>query len=107
MGRREEKGRAVARYLTGRTGIPFIRWEQGRNIDAPYPYKITLVTEAKIEGFREALNTPRSGLNIVVRYDGFIDNIDNAWVGMSLQDFVYLLQAHYESNKDRIANKEG
>lgn len=104
MGRRSDKGRAIARYLTGRTGVPFIRWENN-GIAAPYPYVIHAITDMKIERFREALNKPTQGLNIVVRYDGLINDLNDAWVGMRLDDFVVLMQAHYESIQDRIKER--
>jgi hypothetical protein len=106
MGRREEKGRAVARYILGQTGIPFVSWVKGENIEAPFPYRFNLITAASVQRFAEAMKKNVTGLNIVIRYDGFIDDIEQAWVAMPLRDAIVLLKAHHDTIQDRI-NTEG
>lgn len=103
MGFRDEKGKAIARYILGHTGIPTLAWTRGGNMEAPPPYRIRVVTDRSLDRFRLTLEERTSGrLNIVVRYDGDIPELEDAWVGMRLSDFVQLLQAHYEANRDRV-----
>jgi len=103
MGRREEKGRAVARYILGHSGIPSVSWEKGQNIEAPPPYRFHVTTSRSLDLFKRALEERIVGrINIVIRYDGDIPELEDAWVGMRLSEFVPLLQAHYEANRDRV-----
>ena len=103
MGLRADKGRAIVRYLLGHTGIPALRWTPN-GVESPPPYNITILTAARMEDWRIAMNArPKSGINIVVRYDGYVDGLENAWVGMRLSEFVPLLKLHYDDNQDRVA----
>jgi len=101
---RNEKGRALSRFLTGRTGIPMLSWDYMESrIDAPPPYRIDVTTSAKIEHFRKLLmDKPGTSTHMVIRFDKFIPGIEGAWVGMRLADFTPLLTAHYQTISDRI-----
>lgn len=101
MGRRSDKGRRVTRYLTGHTGIPLLRYDGLTNtIEAPAPYSISLITDAKWWRFGErvAATNDQPGIPFVIRYDGYIDDIDNAIVGCNLRAFTQLLTKHYEGS---------
>jgi hypothetical protein len=104
MGVRNDKGRAVTRYLTGSTGIPMLSWNADNNtISAPPPYKITLTTSRKLENWHDILRREQTGgLHVAIRYDNSQPAVDHAWVGLSLKDFTVLLTAHYESIRDRV-----
>jgi hypothetical protein len=100
MGVRRDKGKAVTRYLTGSTGIPSLHWEgMGNSIEAPSPYVIDLTTARKLENWHEILRTEGPGIRIAIRYDGSLDSVEQAWVGLSLRDFAPMLKAHYESRR--------
>ena len=93
MGRRRDKALAVSRYITATTGIPFIRWN-GTSIDAPDPYRIELITDAMWWRFGEKLReaTDTVGIPVVIRYDGYVDGVENAIVGTTLKAFTELMK---------------
>lgn len=104
MGARTDKGKALTRYLTGTTGIPFLAWD-GRfgRIDAPPPYLIRVTTSRKLENWHDDIrHSLPGGLDISIRYDNSVPSLDQAWVGMQLHSFVPLLTAHYQSIQDRV-----
>lgn len=109
MGRRNDKGRAINAFLTGRTGIPMLHWDATHSrIDAPAPYSIKVTTDAAAFRFFEtirALPDTRTGIEFVIRYDKFCGTVDQAIVGMKLESFTRLLATHYETNHDRIGGK--
>lgn len=100
MGVRRDKGLALTRYLTGVTGIPFLKWDGiVSSIDAPAPYDIDVVTSRKLQNWHDKLREEIPGVHIVIRYDNGMPSLEQAWVGMRLRDFAPLLQAHYESRR--------
>lgn len=109
MGIRNDKGRAINRFLTGRTGIPLLHWDAfNSRIDAPAPYTIKVTTDAAHFRFFEtvrALPDSKTGIEFVIRYDGYCQTVDQAIVGMKLESFTRLLTTHYEANHDRIGGK--
>lgn len=104
MGVRADKGRALASYLTGHTGIPLLAWDGMRGrIDAPPPYTITVTTSRKLQNWHDDIRESLpGGLSIAIRYDNGMPSLDQAWVGMQLHTFVPLLTAHYDSIQDRV-----
>lgn len=97
MGRRE-KGRALARYLLGHSGIPFISWD-GVGITSPNPYQFDVTTSRNIRNWSQKINVPYEGgkIRAVIRYDADIGGgVESAWVAMDLKTFVELLKAHYD-----------
>lgn len=104
MGVRSDKGKALTRYLTGATGIPFLAWNHAHSqIDAPYPYTFTVTTSRKLENWHDLIRgldgpMPRA----IIRYDNALPDVSHAWVGMKLSGFVPLLTAHYNTIADRI-----
>jgi hypothetical protein len=104
MGVRTDKGLALARYLTGSTGIPFMSWDGAHSrIAAPSPYVIDVTTSKKLENWHNLLRAI-DGPNPVmaIRYDNGLPDVSHAWVGMKLMAFAPLLTAHYNSISDRI-----
>mgnify|MGYP006286550341 CR=1 FL=1 len=100
MGKRTDKGNALTRYLTGHTGIPFLKWDGiTSSIDAPSPYEIEVTTARKLQLWHDLLRQEKPGVHIVIRYDNGMPSLEQAWVGMRLRDFAPLLQAHYESRR--------
>lgn len=102
MGVRRDKGNALARYIVGSTGIPFIRWE-GVSLHAPSPYLFDVTTSRSLDNWHRIIreiddDKPR----MVIRYDNTLPDVSHAWVGMKLNGFLPLLTAHYESIQDRI-----
>jgi hypothetical protein len=102
--KRSLKGSVIAKFLTGHTGIPFLRWNgETSTVDAPPPYFIKVTTDAASWRFFQAVKDCPDGVSFVVRYDNFIDGIEDAVVGMRLSSFVSLLETHYNTIADRIA----
>ena len=100
MADRANKGRAVTRYLTGSTGMPSLLWDGIRgSIEAPHPYSIDVTTSRKLQNWHDLLREEHKGIRIAIRYDRNMDSVAQAWVGMTLQDFAPLLQAHYETTR--------
>lgn len=97
MGRRRDKALAVTRYLTGTTGIPFIRWD-GVRIEAPSPYGIEIVTDAVWDRFGSKVRatSEQVGIPFVIRYDGYVDGVENAIVGTNLKAFAQLLHNYHQ-----------
>lgn len=99
--RRADKGRAIARYLIGRVGIPTLRWDgTSSEVLSPPPYRFYVTTDAASWRFWKYIkDDPKA---FVIRYDKFIDDIDHAVVGMTLETFALLLKDNYDNIQDRI-----
>jgi hypothetical protein len=104
MTSKSEKGKRVTKYLTGRSAIPNLRYEaKSQEIEAPYPYSLTVTTDAAAwRFFHYVKELPHDKIAAVIRYDRYIDSVDEAVVAMKLEAFSTLLAAHYESISDRI-----
>jgi hypothetical protein len=104
MGARRDKGRALTRYLTGSTGIPFLAWDGIHGaIDAPSPYKIDVTTSRSLGNWHDLIRGINSASqHMVIRYDYNMDSVADAWVAMKLGGFVPLLTAHYQTISDRV-----
>lgn len=103
MGVRADKGRSLARYLVGHSGIPLLTWNGllGQ-VDAPYPYVIPVTTGRKLDHWHTAIRAlPEDRIGIAIRYDNSLPSIDQAWVGMQLRPFTTLLTAHYDTIRHR------
>lgn len=101
--KRSEKGKSIARYLTGHAGIPLLRFDYMNSIiEAPHPYDIRVVTDAKWWRWSEYVKetNDKQGIPFVVRYDGYINGVDQAIVGCNLRTFTQLLET-YEKNMRR------
>ena len=98
---RNDKGRAISRYLTGSTGIPSLYWNN-TTVESPPPYDFTVTTARKLMLWHEHIRGGNHGIPIAIRYDHDLDSVADAWVGMRLEHFAPLLKAHYESISDRI-----
>lgn len=102
MGGRRDKGMALARYLTGSTGIPFISW-QGMGVDAPAPYSFEVTTSKKLQLWHDQIwALPVDKPHCAIRYDGAMPDVGHAWVAMKLGAIAPLLALHHESIQDRI-----
>jgi hypothetical protein len=100
---RVERGRRVARYLTGHTGIPNLRYEFGQGILAPYPYLIQVTSAtAGWRFFQDIAEMPEDRIGMVIRNDAFLESIDSSVVGIKLHAFCKLMEAHYKTIEDRI-----
>lgn len=101
MGVRQDKGRAVARYIVGNAGIPMVTWTTD-GLEAPYPYQLLLTTGRKLEDWHEILRGPMSTrIKLAIRFDNSLPDVSAAWVGMSLEDACILLDAHYRAISER------
>lgn len=101
MGARLDKGRATARYLLGHTGIPGLAFAGSSNdIISPLPYFMDVTTSRKLSDWHESIaslsGTGSMGHHIAIRYDNNMASVADAWVGMTLHQFVPLLTAHYD-----------
>ncbi len=104
---RKSKMLSIVRYIVSRTGIPLINWDGKSNrIDFPYPYSMEAITDTATWRFFETIrNLPHNGLSFAVRYDKYVDTVDEAIVGMRLSTFIVLLSSHYDTISDRIGNE--
>lgn len=106
MGVRRDKGLAIARYLTGASGVPFLSWDGADSrIAAPAPYSFDVTTSRKLQHWTDNILMDAPGLHFSIRYDGTLPSVDKAWIATTLDRFAPLLQAHYETISDRM-NKE-
>jgi hypothetical protein len=102
MGVRETKGRALARYILGTTGVPFIRWESN-GIQAPAPYGINITTSRALQNWHDTIRElPVDKPHMAIRYDNSLPDVSHAWVAMKLGAFTPLMEAHYNTIRDRI-----
>lgn len=104
MGARRDKGRALTRYMTGSTGIPFLTWDGTHSkIDAPSPYRIDVTTSRSLENWHDLIRgISGDAPSMAIRYDHSLSDVSEAWVAMRLSGFVPLLTAHYQTISDRI-----
>lgn len=103
MGVRRDKGLALARYLTGTTGIPFLSWDgNDSRVDAPAPYSFDVTTSRKLQHWTDNIVMDAPDLHFSIRYDNALPSVDKAWIATTLDRFVPLLQAHYDTITDRI-----
>ena len=104
MGGKDVKVNAIRRYLTSRSGIPALYSESGSNlISGPPPYGFMTTTDAvSWRFFQFVKDLPEDSLHAVIRYDSYIDGVDNAIVGMRLSAYAKLLDVHYKSISDRV-----
>ena len=101
--KRSYKGRVIAKFLTGVSGVPLLRWNpETSTVDAPPPYYIKVTTDAASWRFWQAVRELPVGPAVVIRYDNFIDGVEDAVVGMRLSTFASLLETHYNTISDRI-----
>lgn len=95
--KRSDKGKALVRYITGHTGIPMLHFDgRDNSIAAPNPYSIKVITDTHWWRFSEQVRAAndQSGIPFVIRYDGYIQGVDNAIVGTNLRSFAQLLEAY-------------
>ena len=103
MGVRRDKGRALTRYLTGATGIPFLHWNGIHSqIDAPYPYVIDVTTSRALANWHDQIRELGDLTHMAIRYDNSLPDVSHAWVAMKLSGFVPLMTAHYQTMQDRV-----
>jgi hypothetical protein len=97
---RNDKGRAISRYLTATTGIPLLRFdrEQSRVIGPP-PFRFYVTTDAAGWRFFQGI---RELDDFVIRYDKYVGVVEDAYVGMKLSTFATLLTSQYNSLQDRV-----
>lgn len=105
--KRNDKIKAVRRYLVAATGIPGIYWDGvGNALDAPDPYDFVVSTDASLSRFFERIKAGRTDkMPFVIRYDSYLNEVDRSVVGMPLSTFAPLLQAHYQAGDNH--NREG
>lgn len=101
MKRRDKVG-GVARYLTGATGIVGIRATATKEIEAPLPYHLSVsVNRVLHHWYADIKAMPATGIHACIRYDGGIQTVAEAWVGMRLDHFATLLKAHHDMRGER------
>lgn len=107
MGVRRDKGRAVTRYLTGMTGIPFLEWDGNTNeIMAPAPYSFHVTTGRALRLWMEQIRLDPGTFHFSIRYDKSLPSVDKAWVATTLDVMAPLLGAHYNTISDRIEGND-
>lgn len=105
--KRKDKGERIIRYITGNSGIPGISYQYEANaVNAPYPYKLGVTTAAQNWRFMQAVRElPHDRIGGIVRYDGYVQTVDEAVVGMRLDTFCQLLAVHYETIRERFEER--
>lgn len=90
----------MSRYITAATGIPLLSYDlTTSHIVGPPPYDFVLTTDAAGWRFFQAIRTSGSA---VIRYDKFVESVEDAYVGMKLSTFAPLLAMQYASLQDRV-----
>jgi hypothetical protein len=99
--KRGEKVRAVARYLTGHTGIPFIKEIPHQNrLEAPRGYGFLVTTDGSLQRFWAAgYETDRNMIDVAIRFDNRLQQVDDSMVLMRLNVFARLLATYHESKE--------
>ena len=99
--KRAEKVRAVARYLLGNTGIPFIKEiPQQNQLEMPRPYAALVTTDGSLQRFwASGYALERDLISFAVRFDNRLQQVDDSLVLMRLDNFVKLLAAYHESKE--------
>lgn len=100
--KRAEKVRAVARYLTGHTGIPFIKEIPHQNrLETPRPYAVLVTTDGSLQRFWAAgYELERDLISFAVRFDNRLQQVDDSMVLMRLSEFVKLLAVYHDSKEE-------
>ena len=100
MGVRANKISVLFRYLVGTTGSAMLSLDK-LDIKAPHPYRFSVTTARKLQVWHDhILHDDESGkVNIHIRWDNNLSGVDEAWVGMKLDEFVPLLAAHMEKQE--------
>lgn len=94
------KGKAVARYLSANSGIPTLFYDiSSDTIDGPPPFRFKVITDRNTTRFFRAI---REEDIPIIRYDRYIESIDEAYVGIKLSAFATILGAYYDSLRDRV-----
>lgn len=96
--KRSDKGKSIARYLSAHSGIIRLDWDgTASQIVGPYPYHLDVVTDARSDRFFQAVRglPDNNQIAAVIRYDKFVDGVDNAVVGCTLRTFAVLLAQHH------------
>lgn len=111
MGRRNDLGRSLARYVTSRSGISETRWDlNAGQIVLPYPLGFDVVTSHSAQALRErvtGLGSDGAGLRGVIRRDQDTGTIDDSWVVFRLESAVQLIGNYYGTVlAPRLENRE-
>jgi hypothetical protein len=103
---RLEKGKRIARFLTGVTGLIGLNYQYHSNeVSVPKPHRVTLSTHRSNELFMQMVRKlgDEEGMPVVVRYDGDYGSVDEATVSMTLRTYAEFLscwsQAHNEGRQ--------
>ena len=99
--KRGDKVRAIARYLTAHTGIPGIYAEPHINkLTTPPAYAVMVTTDGSLQRFWAAgYATERDKIDVVIRFDNRLQQVDDSLVLMRLDNFVKLLAAYHNSKE--------
>lgn len=107
MGRRRDKALHLKNYLTTRAGVPLLSWSNADGMDAPHPFSFTVLTASSPTVWRHSLDRlPDNGdLSVVLKYDGYMDGVNNSVVGMKLPTFTTLLACWIEHHSGEIRSR--
>lgn len=100
--KRSEKGARIARFIGNHAGWIGLRWDNATStLNAPFPHAIRVVTERSTVNFMIACrHLPEKGLPVVIRYDGDIESVDRAIVGMTLHTYATLVAGYEEGRQN-------
>ena len=94
MGTRRDKGQRVARLITGKTGL-ITEWDPRQGFLTERPYGFTLASDrslARHAGLVKEL--PLEGMHAVVRFDGDMPGVHDAWITFRIDTGLELLAMH-------------
>lgn len=99
--KRGEKVRAIARYLTSRTGItPIHDVPHSNTLETPPAYAVMVTTDGSLQRFwATGYALERDLISFAVRFDNRLQQVDDSLVLMRLDNFVKLLAAYHESKE--------
>lgn len=94
MGRRTDKGRRIARLITGKTGL-ITEWVMPQGLVTERPYGFTLASDRSLSRHSMLVSAlPHDSLHAVIRFDGDMETIHDAWITFRIDAGLELLALH-------------
>lgn len=100
MGVRRDKGKRIANLITGKTGL-ITEWDPRGGFITERPYGFTLSSDRSLLGHSRLVKTlPADGPHAVIRFDGDMDSVHDAWITFRIDVGLELLAMHDRLRKE-------
>lgn len=100
MGTRRDKGKRVANLITGKTGL-ITEWEPRQGFLTERPYGFTLASDRSLARHAALVNAlPPEGMHAVIRFDGGMPGVHDAWITFRIDAGLELLAMHDKLRKE-------